>query len=63
LRASGNFPSYDTVLGEIIERDRKDSSRAMDPLKQADDAVSIETDNRTAEEIADDIVQIVKKRT
>ena len=42
---------------EIIERDKKDSNRAIAPLKKADDAIEIVTDNLSVEEV---IAQIIK---
>jgi CMP/dCMP kinase len=35
--------SYDQILKDIIERDYKDTHRATDPLRKADDAVEIDT--------------------
>ena len=35
--------SYDEILKDIIRRDHEDSTRAIDPLKKADDAVEIDT--------------------
>ena len=42
---------------EIIERDKKDSNREIAPLKKADDAIEIVTDNLSVEEV---IAQIIK---
>ena len=42
---------------EIVERDRKDSTRAISPLEKADDAIEIVTDNLSVSEV---IAQIVK---
>lgn len=35
--------SYDQILEDIIERDYKDTHRATDPLKKADDAIEIDS--------------------
>ena len=35
--------SYDQILKDIIERDYKDTHRATDPLKKADDAIEIDS--------------------
>lgn len=35
--------SYDQILKDIIERDYKDTNRAVDPLRKADDAIEIDT--------------------
>lgn len=37
--------SYDQILKDIIDRDYKDTHRATDPLKKADDAVEIDSTN------------------
>ena len=37
--------SYDQILKDIIERDYKDTHRATDPLRKADDAIEIDTTN------------------
>jgi len=37
--------SYEQILDDIIERDYKDTHRATDPLRKADDAIEIDTTN------------------
>jgi cytidylate kinase len=44
--------NYETVLKEIIERDRKDASRAVSPLKKSDDAKEIDTTVLTINQVA-----------
>ena len=51
--------SYETILADIIKRDKDDSERAVAPLKPADDAVIIETDELTAEEVAQKILDLM----
>lgn len=43
-------PDYETVLREILARDQQDMTRAEAPLKQAEDAVLIDTSDLTLEE-------------
>ncbi len=43
LEAKGQKVKYETVLKEIKERDHQDMTRAIAPLKKADDAVLIDT--------------------
>ena len=59
---SGNSQEkrYEEVLRSIQERDRIDSSRADSPLRKADDAVYISTDDLTAEEAVDKIIELTK---
>lgn len=53
--------NYDEVLSQIIERDRRDKERTLCPLVLVDDAVYINTDNLTIDEVADKILNIVQK--
>lgn len=48
--------SEEEVLSEIKARDERDSTRAMSPLKPAEDAYLVDTDNLTPEEVVDRIV-------
>ncbi len=43
LAAKGSQISYDQVLDQLRERDARDSSRALAPLKRADDAIVIDS--------------------
>ena len=43
LQAKGSKDSYEKVLSEIVKRDHQDSIRAIAPLKQAKDAVVVDT--------------------
>jgi cytidylate kinase len=43
LAAKGRDVDYDRILAEVRERDERDSSRAVAPLRPADDAVVIDT--------------------
>jgi cytidylate kinase len=45
---------------EVELRDRVDSERQVAPLKPADDAVIIDTDNLDLDEVVDRIVRDVK---
>jgi cytidylate kinase len=42
---------YEDVLAAIVERDKNDSERELNPLKMADDATLIETDKLGVEEV------------
>ena len=50
LAAVGRHESYQAVRAAIEARDRKDSSRTIAPLRQADDAVLIDTGQLTFNE-------------
>lgn len=52
LRAAGQPVDLDVTLREIEERDKRDSERALAPLRKADDALVIDSSNSTADEVA-----------
>src|SRR5438477_3368539 len=45
------------VAGNIAERDRVDSSRAVSPMVAADDAVAIDTTGRTVDDIVEELIR------
>ena len=53
---------YETILREIEKRDYQDSHRENSPLKQADDAVLIDTSKLTIEEVTDKVMSLVKEK-
>lgn len=55
----GQTVDFQTVLEEIILRDKNDSSRATAPLEKAPDAELIDTSFMTADEVADLVIQKV----
>ena len=56
----GHGATVASVAAEIAERDRLDSSRRLAPLTPAADAVIVNTDGMTAEQVADLIVKRVR---
>jgi CMP/dCMP kinase len=50
-RTRGAGPDYDETLEKVIRRDRIDSTRDVAPLKAAQDAVIIDSDRLTADEV------------
>ncbi len=60
-RARGNEIGYEEILENMKMRDRLDSSREVAPLVAAPDAVMINTDGRTKEEVVEEIIQLVLK--
>lgn len=43
LNAKGRDVPYERILAEILERDERDSHRSAAPLRQADDAIRLDT--------------------
>ncbi len=61
LRASGAEALLDQVRTEVIERDRRDSTRPVAPLKRACDALLIDSSSMSIDEVVDAIVQRVRE--
>lgn len=51
LRAKGYAVEYEALEKEIEERDRNDASRAISPLRRAEDAVLVDTSDMSIEEV------------
>ncbi|MDY6012057.1 (d)CMP kinase [Clostridium sp.] len=54
--------SYDEILKDIIRRDHEDSTRAIDPLKKADDAVEIDTTGLNIEQVTNKINEFIRSK-
>ena len=63
LSEKPNCPCYEEILSDIIERDRQDMTREVSPLKQAEDAVLVDTTELNLEQSADEIVRIITEKT
>lgn len=55
-------PCYEEILSDIIERDRNDMNRKTAPLRQAEDAVLVDTTNLGLEESAEEISRIISEK-
>lgn len=60
LKEKGIDVNYNALLEEIIQRDYNDSHRETAPLRQADDAILIDSSNMTLEESINAIADRVK---
>ncbi len=63
LLARGENKSYEEVLKSIIERDHRDSTRKHSPLRQAEDAILIDTDGKTIQQVVDEIANLINRKT
>ena len=54
--------SYEEVLRSIMDRDKRDKNREIAPLKQAEDAIYIDSSNMTIGEVVDNIVKIIQEK-
>ena len=50
MEQAGQHPSFEEVLKNVQERDYIDSHRAMNPLRQAEDAIVLDNSHMTVEE-------------
>jgi len=53
---------FDVVLAEMLLRDQRDSTRAVAPLRRAEDAIEIDTAGLTPEEVVAGMAAIVRER-
>jgi len=51
--------SYETVAADLARRDALDQGRTHDPLREADDAVMVDTTDLTVEAIVEVILDLV----
>jgi cytidylate kinase len=58
--ARGGSPEYDAILRRVVERDRIDSTRDVAPLKAAEDAVVLDSDQLSADEVFERVLALVK---
>jgi cytidylate kinase len=61
-QATGKQETYEEILEGIIARDYKDSHRDLNPLRQASDAILLDTTSMNIDEVVLEIVRIIKER-
>jgi len=61
-KQKGYDTPYEEVLADVIKRDKQDASRKIAPLKQADDAILIDSSDMTAEEVVDFILNKIQEK-
>ena len=60
LEAKGESADLSKIEADIIERDNRDMTRAISPLKQAEDATLIDSSYMTIDEVVEAILNLVK---
>lgn len=60
LTAKGESCDIDVIEKDIIDRDHRDMTREISPLKQADDAVLVDSSDMTIEEVENKIIELAK---
>lgn len=61
LVAKGETPNLEQIEKDIIERDHRDMNREIAPLKQAEDAVLVDSSALTIEAVEEKIVALVRE--
>ncbi len=61
--ASGLGDDYEAVLADVQRRDHLDSTRAVSPLRPAEDAIVVDTSDMTEAEVVAHLVRVVEERT
>lgn len=62
LIEKGESPDLEKIKKDIEERDYRDSHRENAPLKQADDAVLVDSSDMSIEEVTNAIIDIIKSK-
>lgn len=63
LLAAGRDADYDKIFEEVQARDYQDSHREVSPLRQAEDAVFLDTSDIDIEETVDAVAEIITRKT
>jgi cytidylate kinase len=62
MEASGQTVDLDALRRDQAERDQRDASRELAPLRQADDAVIVDSTHLTQEQVVERMEQEVRRR-
>ena len=62
LLLRGTEVDYETVLRDIVARDERDTSRTAAPLRQAEDAVAVDTTGKSQEESFDLLLNLIRRQ-
>ena len=62
LQKKNSSETFEQVLEEVIKRDEQDMNRPVEPLRQAEDAVLVDSTNLTFDEVVDTILRIVEEK-
>ena len=60
LTQKGESCDLEKIKEDIIERDHRDMTREISPLKQAEDAVLVDSSNMTIDEVVEKIISLCK---
>ena len=63
LQEKGTGCNLDEIQKDIEERDQRDMNREISPLRQAEDAVLVDSSDLTIQQVVDRILQIFRSKT
>lgn len=63
IEERGERADTDELRREVIERDRRDGGRSVSPMRPAEDAIMIETDDMTLDDVVDTIAGHIRARS
>lgn len=61
LERKGIHQDFEQLVSDIVERDRLDSTREIAPLRQAEDAILVDTDKLDEKQVLEKIIAIISK--
>jgi cytidylate kinase len=62
LQAAGRPADFETTRAEMMARDQRDSTRDVAPLKQADDALAVDSSSLTPDQVVAKMAAVVEER-
>lgn len=62
LEDAGRPQAFESVLRDLEERDRRDSTRSVSPLRRAPDAIEVDTTPLTLDQVIEKIAGIVERQ-
>ena len=62
MQAKGQTETYEQVLEELKKRDEQDMNRPVEPLRQAEDAVLLDSTHLSFEQVVDRVLEIVEEK-
>ena len=62
LQQKGRPDTYEEVLQAVKDRDNQDMNRKVDPLRQAEDAILVDSTNMTLDEEVEVVLKIVEEK-
>ncbi len=62
LKEAGGKDTFEAVLSDLLKRDLQDSTRPIDPLRPAEDAVMLDSTHLNMDQVVKEILGIVEAR-